>query len=235
MNKYHQQILEEIEKRKPISENRHFDVPKYLGTNHIFYNLDNPTKRNLAKKFAKENRDIPLKKWRELLDALYKGKSYEEKTIASFLLEYLPQQRKELDPKELDKWLEELAGWAEIDTLCSGPFGERELIEKWKIWKKLLTRLNQSKNISKRRASLVLLCKPLRQSIEKKVFDLVIDNVERVKGEKNILITKAVSWVLRSAIKNYKKEVSYYLEKNKTTLPKIAVRETSRKLLTGRK
>ena len=53
--------------------------------------------------------------------------------------------------------------------------------------------------------------------------------------EKEVLITKAVSWLLRSMIKYYRNEVTDYLNENKESLPKIAVREVSIKLETGRK
>jgi 3-methyladenine DNA glycosylase AlkD len=59
--------------------------------------------------------------------------------------------------------------------------------------------------------------------------------IERLKSEKHVMITKAISWLLRSMIKHYRKEVTDYLKKNSDTLPKIAVRETTRKLETGKK
>lgn len=49
------------------------------------------------------------------------------------------------------------------------------------------------------------------------------------------MITKAVSWLLRSMIRHYKQEVSDYVDANINTLPKIAVRETLVKLKTGKK
>ena len=49
------------------------------------------------------------------------------------------------------------------------------------------------------------------------------------------MITKAISWLLRSMIRHYKNEVSDYVNAQADTLPKIAVRETLVKLKTGRK
>ncbi|MBK7651308.1 MAG: DNA alkylation repair protein [Flammeovirgaceae bacterium] len=98
-----------------------------------------------------------------------------------------------------------------------------------------LIKFSKSKNIQKRRASLVLLCVPLRKPDNEELAEVALQNIERLKGEKEILITKAISWVLRSMIKHYHKRVSTYLTENKTTLPAIAVRETMMKLKTGRK
>ncbi|MDP2951009.1 MAG: DNA alkylation repair protein, partial [bacterium] len=64
---------------------------------------------------------------------------------------------------------------------------------------------------------------------------LAFENIEKLKPEKDILITKAISWLLRNLIKYHKKEVADYLKKNKNSLPKIAVRETEKKIKTGKK
>jgi len=62
-----------------------------------------------------------------------------------------------------------------------------------------------------------------------------LKNVEKLKTEKDVLITKAISWVLRSMILTNPEVVREYLEKNKDSLPRIALREATTKLLTGKK
>lgn len=59
--------------------------------------------------------------------------------------------------------------------------------------------------------------------------------VERLKGERPILITKAVSWLLRSMALRHGTAVAAYLDANAASLPAIAVRETRTKLATGTK
>jgi 3-methyladenine DNA glycosylase AlkD len=56
-----------------------------------------------------------------------------------------------------------------------------------------------------------------------------------LKGEKEIIITRAISWVLRSMVKHHRKALENYLKKNEKTLPAVAVRETKIKLDTGTK
>jgi 3-methyladenine DNA glycosylase AlkD len=102
-------------------------------------------------------------------------------------------------------------------------------------WEKLLKKFNQSSNINKRRASLVLLTKPVRQSDDTRLSKLAFANIDNLKSETDILITKAVSWLLRSLTTFHKDEVLKYLETNKESLPKIAYREALSKALTGRK
>jgi 3-methyladenine DNA glycosylase AlkD len=73
------------------------------------------------------------------------------------------------------------------------------------------------------------------QSANEEFADLAFTLINRLKHEKDILITKAISWLLRAMIKNHKSKVAAYLQKNYDKLPKIAARETKRKLETGRK
>jgi 3-methyladenine DNA glycosylase AlkD len=59
--------------------------------------------------------------------------------------------------------------------------------------------------------------------------------INRLKEEKPILITKAISWLLRSMVKLYKPEIEQFVNEQEESLPKIAVRETRVVLLTGKK
>jgi 3-methyladenine DNA glycosylase AlkD len=62
---------------------------------------------------------------------------------------------------------------------------------------------------------------------------LALQVIDTLKHEKEILITKAISWLLRSMIKNHKDLVSEYLKNERESLPKIALRETLVKIKTG--
>ena len=133
--------------------------------------------------------------------------------------------RKQIGPKILDKWLDDRVGWVEVDSLCQSTFGAEEMLEKWSQWEKLIKGLNKSSNINKRRASLVLLTKPVKDPESKKISDLAFFCIDNLKSERDILITKAISWLLRNLIKYNKEKVTQYLEANRNILPKIAIRE----------
>lgn len=234
MDKFHKEILREIKNSVQNKSNSTW-VAKYLGTNHIYYGLSNPQKREIAKTWVKNHKDLSETEFTDLLNSLYKGKSYDEKSIASYLLFYFPSLRKNLKPELLDNWLDYLSGWAEVDNLCQSNYKAEEMLLDWKTWKSMLTRFSKEKNISKRRASLVLLTKVVYQSDDKRLSNLAFKIIDRLKSEKDVLITKAISWILRDLTYLHKKEVEDYLEKNINSLPKIALRETKRKLLTRRK
>ena len=139
------------------------------------------------------------------------------------------------EPDILDEWLDHIVGWAEVDTLCTGNFPTTELPANWPKWKKLIVKLSKDPNINKRRASLVLFCSPLSRIRDERIAQEAFKRIDKLKSEKEVMITKAISWLLRSMIRHYKNEVSDYVNAQADTLPKIAVRETLVKLKTGRK
>jgi 3-methyladenine DNA glycosylase AlkD len=235
MNKHHSEIIENIENNAGKAGEEIAWVKKYMGTNKIFYCLKSKTKKKIAKDWIKSHPNISLSDYIGLLDYLFAGKSHEEICVASLLLQFLPKLRKQLKPQSLDKWLANACGWGEIDSICQSNFSAEELLNDWKSWKILILKFSKDNNVSKRRASLVLLTKPTRTSENSKLADLAFDNIDKLKSEKNILITKAISWLLRSLLSHHPEKVKSYLKKNKATLPKIAIRETRSKLLTGKK
>lgn len=234
MNKNHKEIIEEI-KRHAKNPAKTSWTNEYNGNPHHHYLISNPTLIQITKNWVKDHKEIILKEFIGLLDSLYKGQSYEEKTITGYLLLSCPKLRRGIQPEKLDSWLEELIGWAEIDSLCQNKFSNADLLDNWKGWSEWLKRWPGDKNISKRRASLVLLTGPVSKSNDQRLSNLAFESINKLKTEKDILITKAVSWLLRDLIRHHKKEVEKYLEENKDTLPAIAIRETRNKLLTGKK
>lgn len=202
---------------------------------HPYYNIPTPELRRLARQQAKLHRELDCAAFCTLLDSLYRGESFEEKTIASMLLEYLPRLRRQIAPVCLGGWLDQLRGWAEIDSLCTGCFSADEMLSDWPAWEALLRSLAADPLIGKRRAALVLLTGPVRTSEAGDLADLAFATVDQLRSEREILMTKAVSWLLRSLVPRHRARVEEYLNSNAAQLPAIAVRETRNKLLTGRK
>lgn len=232
----HRLILKEINQMNSVHSPADITFgQKYLGTDKPYHGFNTKQMVGLSKKIVKEN-DLSSDQIIKLLDSLYQnGTSYTEIVVGPMILSLSPQTLKNFDPKNLDLWLNYTHGWAENDILCQSNFTAEILLSNWSDWKSWLKKFNQNSNINKRRTSLVILTKPLRQSSDPRLSRLAFANIDRLKGEKDILITKAVSWVLRSLVTFHKEEVLAYLEKNKDSLPKIAYRETLSKALTGRK
>lgn len=235
-NLIHLKIIKEISKIKSVytPENIKFGQ-RYLGTNKPYHGFTSKQLSDLSKRIYKENNLSP-DQIVELLNSLYQnGVSYTEIVLGPMILSLSSETLKNFDPKNLDLWLNYTCGWAENDVLCQSNFSAENILNRWTDWKKWLKEFNKSSNINKRRASLVLLTKALRQSNDSHLSKLALENIENLKGEKDILITKAVSWLLRSLVTFHKTELLEYLDKNKESLPKIAYREALSKAITGKK
>jgi 3-methyladenine DNA glycosylase AlkD len=233
-NPHHKEILESI-KELSSPDHEHTFPEGYLGTSHPCYPINAPTLRKIAKEWMGDHRDLSSSDLEKLLTSLIGGQSATEKIMAGVLMDASTKTQRKFDPNVFDKWLGQLEGWAEIDSVCTGQFTVTEIPANLKLWKPILIQFSKNKNISKRRASLVLLCSPVRKVYDPALATLAFQVITRLEKEKSILITKAISWLLRSLVKLYKSEVAAFVNEHEGTLPKIAVRETRVKLLTGRK
>lgn len=233
-NVHHRAILKEIESQAGVATSHTFS-DSYLGNSHPRYAIAAPALRSIAKAWARQNKDLTSSEFCEVINALVYAPSSTEKIIGGMILDYGTKEQLRFDPKIFDSWLEHLEGWAEVDAVCTGEYTIKAIPTDWDNWEKIIKRFVKSKNIHKRRASLVLFCSPIRYSSDEAMATLAFANIELLKHEKEVLITKAISWLLRSMIKNFKKEVADYVSKNKASLPPIAVRETLVTLRTGKK
>jgi len=233
MNKYHKEILELYTSFTGNYSSKH--DKNYIGSSKFSYSINTPSSRKLVKDWVKKHSDLSLGEYVDLLNSLSLGKSHNEFSAIGKLLEYYSSLRKGLDPKLLNRWLDHAEGWAEVDSICQNNFIADEILSGWADWYKLIESFSKSTDVHKRRASLVLLTGPVSHSLDDRLSKLAFDNIDKLRGEKDILITKAISWLLRDLIKYHRQEVETYLAKNSKNLPKIAIRETKNKLKSGHK
>lgn len=233
-NPFHNEILDLIRSRSGAPTSHTF-LDGYLGNDHPRYPISAPELRKITRDWMKSHKTLSCEQFATLLTSLIKGESATEKWMAGMLLNYASKEQQGFDPVLFDTWLDHLVGWAEVDAVCTGEHTIKMLPANWTAWKQLLTKFSKSKNINKRRASLVLLCSPMRHVNDERLASIALANIERLKVEKEGLITKAISWTLRSMTTHYRKALTAYLNEQKDSLPKIAVRETMTKLRTGKK
>lgn len=212
----------------------HHGRSAYMGSPHGLLGVAVPDLRRLAKSWLAANTSLPPDAILAVADSLFAGPLHEEKTLAALILGYSKPARRAATLDRVDGWLDRLVGWAEIDALCS-IFAAEEMLGDWADWAPWLRDLAASENINKRRASLVLLTGPVRSHDDPRLLEVALDNLGRLQAERAILITKAVSWLLRSLVPRHREVVAGYLDAHRSALPAIAVRETSAKLETGRK
>ena len=234
MNRHHQRILRQIESTEP-GRGQTNQRPEHLGTSRTWHGLANAQRRRILLDFVADHPDISYDAWLTLIDSLYQGVSYEERCAPQTLLLKFTPYRRRLPLSQLDAWLGQLDGWAEVDSTCQTVFSAADMLLDWDGWRAFLERLAADDNINKRRASLVLLTAPVSQSDDEGILELSLQLIDELKCERDKLITKAVSWLLRKGIKQHRDAIAAYVDANADSLPAIATRETRKKLLTGKK
>ncbi len=234
MNPHHQAILRQI-LATPPGRGQTTQRPEHLGTVRRWHGLKNAQRRSILLAFCAAHKDLSYADWLALIDSLYQGESYEERCAPQTLLLKFPRFRRQLPLPQLEIWLGCLDGWAEIDSTCQTVFHAKDLLADWAGWTALLERLAGDANVNKRRAALVLLTAPLSQSEDARVLALSLGLVDRLRGDKDKRITKAISWLLRKGVKRHRGAIAAYVDANAAELPAIAVRETRKKLTTGKK
>src|SRR5579872_2824455 len=174
----------------PYRGGQHND--SYSGSGHPFFNVSAPELRRIGRAWLAGRRKADDADLLAVVGSLFVGEAYEEKVLAAILLAANGRMRRLGTAALADGWLDHLQGWAEIDSLCASVFGPDEMEADWPAWRDLIRRLARDTNINRRRAALVLLTTPTRTSPDVRFRDLGFAVIERLKGERDILITKAV-------------------------------------------
>ena len=234
MNHHHLAILRQIEATEP-GRGPTTQRPEHLGTTRRWHGLKNAQRRRILLDFHAAHKDLGFDDWLALCDSLYQGESYEERCAPQTLLLKYACYRRRLPLARLHQWLGCLDGWAEVDSTCQTVFSDQDLLADWAAWSSLLEALAEDANVNKRRAALVLLTAPISQSQDQRILELSLRLIDRLKSDKDKRITKAISWLLRKGIKQHRQAIAACLEANAASLPAIAIRETRKKLETGKK
>ena len=170
----------------------------------------------------KETKEVIFSLCEELLKSDYSEEAY----IAFDWVYRINKLYQEEDFVIFERWVNNYVNsWAKCDTLCNHAIGSfidkfPEYIEKLKIWTK-------SQNRWVRRASAVTLIIPARRGkYIKDIFEisdlLLLDNDD--------LVQKGYGWMLKEASKVNQKEVYEYVIRNKTSMPRTALRYAIEKM-----
>jgi 3-methyladenine DNA glycosylase AlkD len=234
MHPFHVEILDQIKSNSGKATAHTFN-DSYLGNSHPRYAIASPVLRKIAAEWMRHHKNVDASDLSKLITSLVMGESSTEKCMAGILLDYATETQRRFEIAIFDEWLHHLQGWAEVDTLCTGKYSLKEIPSNFRKWKPFLKKLSKSSVPEKRRASLVFFCSPISHWDDPDAAQTIFSIINQLKGEKEILITKAISWVLRSMIRHHRDAVRRFVTEQKETLPAIAVRETLHKLQAGKK
>lgn len=229
------QGLEELVGHGPLTPDGPDPAGSHTTSGRPFYRIPVPDERRLARQWLSEHSTWSAEQLYRTVQSLLAGPSYEEKTLGCVIVKERREVRQQVSPGHVMSWLDDLRGWAEVDSLCQSVFPAEQLLSDWAAWRSAIVTLSTSDNANKRRASLVLLTGPVRRSSDERLAQLAITTVDTARPDRDPLVTKAVSWLLRDLVANHRLIVAEYLDRHASELAPLVVRETRTKLRTGTK
>lgn len=203
----------------------------YAESGDASFGLSLPQLHKIAKELKKTH---PPEILIELLDLLYSEPNADLKFLAGLILSASKETRALIKLPKFYEWLNQLHGWAELDNTCQHFIPAKELITDWAKWEKFLAKCSKSKKLEVQRASLVIPLLALRENLDERVVEFSLRNVVNLCGEKSVLITKAISWNLRTIAEDQPKKILAFMKQH-PELPAIARRETLKLIETGKK
>ena len=221
-------ILQEIRKslKENIDEKAKKGFQRYFKEKVKFYGLKSAAADRIEKKYFEILKNEDKNKIFELCEELLKSGYCEEAWIAGHWADRLQKKFKPSDFVIFERWIKKyIDNWAECDTLCNHAvcaFIERypKYIDKLKVWTK-------SKNRWMKRAAAVTLIIPARKGKFLKNIFQIADNL---LTDPDDMVQKGYGWMLKAASQAHQNEVFNYVMKNKSVMPRTALRYAIEKM-----
>lgn len=215
------------------TELRHSIDEKTLATSQIFfkekiklYGVKVPTVNKISREYFKLIDCKTKSEIVELCEILWQSGFIEESFIACNWSYYIHEKYEPEDFQLFEKWITNYVNnWATCDTLCNHTIGEfiemfPEYIVKLKDWA-------TSHNRWLRRASSVTLIIPARKG---KFLNEILEIADILLLDKDNLVQKGYGWMLKAASEANQQEIVDYVIKNKSIMPRTALRYAIEKM-----
>ncbi|ACL16993.1 DNA alkylation repair protein [Methanosphaerula palustris] len=185
-----------------------------------YYGVKTPTVGKIAKRYWSEIKSQNKQEIFNLCDELYRSDYTEEAFIVSNWVPNLADRYEITDLAVFQVWIEKyINNWAKCDGFCNHTLGTfimmyPECIEKLKKW-------TQSDNRWLKRAAAVSLILPAKQG---EFLDDIFEIADRLLTDREDLVQKGYGWLLKEASRHHQDEVYLYVLKNRSTMPRTALR-----------
>ncbi|MFQ6102340.1 MAG: DNA alkylation repair protein [Anaerolineae bacterium] len=224
-----------------LNQIRQHAEPKYqkgatmvMRTQLKVYGVRVPQLRQIARDWQRAHKKIAHEELMTLVGVLWDGESREERLLAIYLLGRYKRRIPDLTWAHFERWRQDLDNWEVTDGLAVWVLSPWLLADP-ESRLRYLQMLIADEGMWSRRLALVATVPINRGHTDFTIPDLTLELIDRVKEEKDPMITKAVSWALREMSKMHADRVAAYLEENRGVLAAHVVREVSNKLRTGLK
>jgi 3-methyladenine DNA glycosylase AlkD len=228
----HQDLLRQIEQHADPEHQQGMSMT--VPTQLKMYGVKVPHLRKIAADWQRAHRRISRDELLTLVEALWDGKSREERLLAVYLLELYKRYIPDLTWAHFDCWRRGVDNWEVGDALAQWVMAVWMLADPDDRLEHLWA-LIADDDVWSRRLALVATTGLNRTRKDTRFPDLTLTLVDRVKTERHPMITKAISWALRALGEKEPRRVAAYLEENRGALASHVVREVENKLRTGLK
>ena len=185
-----------------------------------FHGVKSAIVKKIATKHFREIKDRDKKEIFSLCEDLLQANFGEEAFIAFEWSYSLRRKYEQEDFAVFERWVDlYVDNWAKCDTLCNHTLGT--FVEMYPQFIENLAAWARAENRWLRRASAVTLILPARKGLFlKEVFE--ISDIHLM--DKDDMVQKGYGWLLKEASRMHQKEVFDYVMRNKTVMPRTALR-----------
>jgi 3-methyladenine DNA glycosylase AlkD len=223
-----EEIIEKIRKelRNNIDEKTRKNSQNFFKEKIKFYGVKVPVVGKISRDFFGLIKMKPKKQIFGLCEKLWQSGFIEESFIACNWSFYIHEKYEPEDILVFEKWIDNYVNnWASCDTLCNHTVGE--FIELYPDKISRLKDMAKSENRWMRRASAVTLIIPARKG---KFLKEILQIAGILLLDKDDLVQKGYGWMLKAASEANQKEIFNYVIKNKSIMPRTALRYAIEKM-----
>lgn len=215
MNNLYQKIISELIRNK--NKKRAVSNKKYHKYKIQELGVEAKIRKSIFRKFKTEIKDLGCKETLFLAQKLYSDKIEEFASFGNYILHIKSDCLGIKQLPYLDKNFDYLKSWSSVDSFCIDIL-QSLLIKHPNEIISLLKKWNKSKNIWKRRASVVVFVRKIGES--GKFTDIVLGFCNDLINDNEDLVKKGIGWALKDNMRgNYRKTFAYVknLRKNKAS------------------
>lgn len=221
-------IIDKIraELKHSIDEKTQATSQNFFKEKITFYGVRVPTVNKISKEYFKRIDFKPKSEIFGLCEILWQSGFIEESFIACNWSYNIHKKYGPEDFQLFEKWLTEYVNnWASCDTLCNHTIGE--FIEMYPEYLVRLKDFAKSDNRWLRRASSVTLIIPARKG---KFLNEILEIADILLLDNDDLVQKGYGWMLKAASEANQREIFDYVIKNKSVMPRTALRYAIEKM-----
>ncbi len=215
-----------LELKQNIDEKTQKNSQHFFKEKIQFYGVRVPVVHKISKELFQSIENRTKLEVFKLCEILWQSGKLEESFVACNWSYYMRKQYVPEDIKTFEKWIDNYVNnWASCDTFCNHSVGE--LLEQYPGQIHYLKNWANSNNRWMRRASAVSLIIPARKG---KFLNDIFEIADILLQDKDDLVQKGYGWMLKATSQFYQKEVFNYVIKNRSIMPRTALRYAIEKM-----